>query len=132
MNLVSLKQIYSWLTSVGLTLLDLNLSRANLFAAKLIGANLNSANLRGANLDNTLLLGTDLTTAKLDKKQLERGQLQYWPLLCKVVLPKEIKIDPNRDCPCIPEALLKKYPGDLKTLKQAEKYVKNVKLPKSD
>jgi uncharacterized protein YjbI with pentapeptide repeats len=116
----------------GADIIGSNFSRANLFAAKLIGANLSSTNLRGADLRNTLLLGTDLRTAKLDKKQLERGQLQYWPLLCKVVLPKEVKIDPNRDCTNIPQALLKKYPGDFKTLKQAEKYVRNVKFPKFD
>jgi len=82
----------------GADLSEANLNGANLSEADLSGADLSSADLSGANLSEADLSGTDLYGANLNgaisltEKQLSNASL------CKTILPKGIKLDPNRDC----------------------------------
>jgi hypothetical protein len=87
----------AWLSGANLEGADLR--GAYLASAILINAaNLNYANLRDAdlsyaNLRDADLGGADLSGAKgLTKKKLEEAYL------CETTLPKEIGVDPNRDC----------------------------------
>jgi uncharacterized protein YjbI with pentapeptide repeats len=92
---------YADLLDAGLRNADLSgadLSGANLKGASLHGAALScaileDAKLKGARLYGTYLGGADLSGAKgLTKEQLENAYL------CKTTLPKEIGVDPDRDC----------------------------------
>ncbi|MDX2240279.1 MAG: pentapeptide repeat-containing protein [Leptolyngbyaceae cyanobacterium bins.302] len=107
-----------------------NLSRANLQKAFLDNANLegtflDNANLEGAflgnaSLEGAILLATDLrNTEKLTQSQLQRAES---PLLCNVALPKEIKINPDRDCNRLPQELVKRNSNEF-TLESAKKFV---------
>ena len=64
----------------------------NLEEAILIDANLKGAFLNGANLTEADLIGVNLTGASLDSANLTGAKL------CRTTLPKEINLDPNRDC----------------------------------
>jgi len=69
------------------------LNEANLEGAKLYHANLEGATLiEGARLEGTKLFGTNLEGASLVEANLERAKL------CRTILPKDIDINPNRDC----------------------------------
>jgi uncharacterized protein YjbI with pentapeptide repeats len=134
-----------------------NLSRADLRGATFFGVNLTEVDLKRAYLGNASFIGTDLKEAKLgekqlegereqenftldllinmanlDKKQLEREQEKSPPLLCKVILPKEIKVSPDRDCKKLSQVLLDKYPNVFKNLADAEKYMESLKSRKTD
>ena len=77
---------------------------------------LDSGNLQGA-----ILLATDLRNAqKLTQPQLEGVDP---PLLCNGALPKEIKVNPNRDCDRLPPELVKRYPKLFLTLEFAKELV---------
>jgi uncharacterized protein YjbI with pentapeptide repeats len=81
----------------GTKLTDLN-------GADLIYTDLSGVDLSGVSLNQTVLLGADLINAEgLTKEQLEGQNLPY---LCNTQLPKDIDIDPNRDC----ERLMKGSP----------------------
>lgn len=98
-----------------------DLSGADLGSANLSGASLSGANLNGANLSSSILLATDLrSTQALTKEKLEGKEM---PLLCGVALPKEVSVNPNRDCDRLPEVLLKDARNRFTTLEDAKKYV---------
>jgi hypothetical protein len=91
-----------------------NLQEVYLPGANLQGAIISRANLQGArrldsaNLQGAILIATDLRNAeKLTQPQLAGVDP---PLLCNVALPKEIKVNPNRDCDRLPQELVKRYP----------------------
>ena len=96
-----------------------NLSSAQLGNADLDGADLTDANLTGADLSETIALAVDFQQAKaLTQQQLE-GEKP--PLLCNVVLPKGMQVNPNRDCDRLPQKLVERH--DFKSLDEAKKYV---------
>ncbi len=91
-----------------------NLNGANLSGARLSGARLSRADLGGADLRSAILFTVDLSqTNSLTLQQLE---VKEQPLLCRVKLPKNIEVDPNRDCENLPEVLLKRYPEQFENL----------------
>ena len=93
-------------------------TNANLSAADLRGADFSAANLSGA-----ILLGVDLSSVRpgtLTQEQLE-GEKQ--PLLCKVKLPHDIEVDPDRDCKNLLEVLQERYPKQCSNLAVAQAYV---------
>jgi len=65
-------------------------------------------------------------TKSLNPRELE-GKDQ--PLLCKVKLPENIKVDPNRDCKEIPELLVKRHPKQFKTLEKTQAHVDELTMP---
>ncbi|MBW4526839.1 MAG: pentapeptide repeat-containing protein [Phormidium tanganyikae FI6-MK23] len=77
---------------------------ADLSDADLSNADLSNANLSNANLGGAILINANLRVVGLIQEQLE-GEAQ--PFLCKVELPKEVKINPDRDCEKLPEILSK-------------------------
>ncbi len=108
-------------------------SNAHLNGADLIGADLRNAvfesaylgfaDLRDAYLRGAILLGTNLRYTKgLTQKQLEGEDS---PLLCNVVLPKKIPIDPHRDCNKLPEILCNRFPETFKTIENAKAYLED-------
>jgi uncharacterized protein YjbI with pentapeptide repeats len=77
----------------GADLTGANFNGADFNCANLNGANFNCAILTDADLSDAILGGADLSHAKgLTKEQLENAYL------CKTTLPKEIGVDPDRDC----------------------------------
>ena len=111
----------------GANLIRADLKRADLKRANLDSANLDSANLDRADLRNAILLSVDLSQTKsLVLQQLEAKEQ---PLLCKVKLPENIKVDPNRDCKEIPGLLTKRYSNQFKTLEEAQAYVDELTMP---
>ena len=97
------------------------LERADLSRADLSEANLSGADFLHAKLSGAILLAVDLSQAKsLILQQLEAKQQ---PLLCRVKLPRNIEVDPNRDCKNLPEILLSRYPIRFKNLAEAQAYV---------
>jgi uncharacterized protein YjbI with pentapeptide repeats len=77
----------------GTDLQHAHLSNADLHDAVLRGSNLHYADMSGVNLNGADLSGAYLFYAKnLTKEQLEQA------LLCKTRFPKEIDLDPDRDC----------------------------------
>jgi uncharacterized protein YjbI with pentapeptide repeats len=69
------------------------LEEANLQGAELFYANLEGAFLASANLEGAFLEGTELRGAEnLTEEQLTTAKL------CRTTLPKDITLDPNRDC----------------------------------
>jgi uncharacterized protein YjbI with pentapeptide repeats len=123
-----------------------NLNKANLSGADLSGADLRGANIRRAYLPKTNFNGVDFSRAnlkrsyldkatftnalmfdtvtygveKLEKEQLEKANS---PLICMTNMPEGMKIDYKRDCAAMSKILLKRYPGMLKTLKEAEDFM---------
>jgi len=97
------------------------LIKANLQGANLIKANLQGANLIKANLQGAILLATDLR-GKIRLTQLQLEGVEP-PLLCNVALPKEIKVNPNRDCDRLPQELVKLYPDNFPTFEDAKNTV---------
>ena len=82
----------------GANLNGANLSFAYLQNSKLSGANLTGADLRGADLNGAYLIGANLNYAYIgDAIGVSQAQLEP-ALLCETELPKNIDIDPNRDC----------------------------------
>jgi hypothetical protein len=74
------------------------LTDADLECAYLTDADLGGAVLSGAVLSHAVLLGANLLSANLNNaKGLTKEQLED-AYLCKTTLPKEIGVDPNRDC----------------------------------
>ncbi|MEN8444491.1 MAG: pentapeptide repeat-containing protein, partial [Cyanobacteria bacterium J06555_13] len=70
-----------------------DLRQANLKGAYLLEANFEGSNLEFADLDDAILVAVDLKGAKgLDVNQLVQAKL------CKVSLPSDISLSPNRDC----------------------------------
>ena len=122
-------------------LIDANLSNASLSGAKLSDANFHDANLSGADLSNANLRRANLSGADLTRADLTRAillavdlshtksltpqqlEVQEQPLLCKAKLPKDIEVDPNRDCRSLLEVLLYRYPELFKNLAEAQAYV---------
>lgn len=105
-----------------------NLSGADLSDANLSNASLYKVNLSGADFSNTITLSTDLSRTKnLTPYQLEGKE---HPLICKTPLPKNIKIDLNRDCDKIP-TILDEYNRFL-SLDKAEKFVQEQRQKKWD
>lgn len=93
----------------GAILSQSNLHKASLSSTNLEGADLSSANLQGANLSNAnlqgaILLATDFRHTPLTQQQLKGTNP---PLLCNVALPKDIKVNPDRDCDRTPQELVK-------------------------
>jgi len=129
-NLTRAELIYADLSDANLS--DADLSDADFNGAELKRAILDSVNLNGTNLDradlsDAILLAVDLSQTKsLTLQQLEG---EHQPLLCKVNLPKDIDVDPNRDCKEIPELLVKRYPEQFKTLEEAQAYVDKQTIP---
>ena len=104
-----------------------DLSGAILLGVDLSGADLSGADLSGADLSGAILLGVDLTQASnLFQAQLE-GELK--PFLCKVKLPKEFKIDCDRDCKKLLEVLQERYPNDFKDQAAAQKFIDSWSRP---
>ena len=98
-----------------------DLQGADLQGADLQGANLQEANLYEANLQEVILLSTDLhNTEGLIREALEGEKA---PLLCNVALPKEILVNPNRDCDRLPQELVKRYPNQFPSIEEAKQYV---------
>ncbi|EKU96971.1 putative low-complexity protein [Leptolyngbya sp. PCC 7375] len=92
-----------WSTNLRSALLwGSNLRSANLRSADLRNANLKDANLRSADLRDANLKGADLAAANLWRANLESADLSGANLegvyLCETKLPKDIRLDPNRDC----------------------------------
>ena len=105
----------------GANLHDADLGYANLRGADLSNTDLSSADFRSADLSNAILLSTDFRQAtSLTQQQL--GGVEQ-PFLCNVALPKEIQVDPNRDCNRLPQELFKRYPQYFKSLEEARKEV---------
>lgn len=75
----------------------INLSGANLTRADLRGANIRGADLRGANLSGADLSGADLSGVDFRGADLSRVDFRG-ANLCKTILPKGIKLNPDRDC----------------------------------
>ena len=99
-----------------------DLRRANLSYASLRNTELNNANLSNANLNSAILLGIDLrVTQNLAQAQLEGKE---HPLICNSPLPKNIKIDSNRDCNKIAFVIYKRESKTFSTLEEVEEYVK--------
>jgi uncharacterized protein YjbI with pentapeptide repeats len=105
-NLSDAKLSFASLSRANLSRANLsgaNLSRANLIDANLSGVDLSGANLIGADLIGADLIGADLSFAALSFADL-RGADNLTPYqleaakLCKTKLPREISLDPNRDC----------------------------------
>jgi uncharacterized protein YjbI with pentapeptide repeats len=109
---------------------DAVLDDANLQHANLHRANLQHAVLIGANLQHAVLIATDLRqTVKFTPQQLEGKEP---PLLRNVALPKEFTFNPNRDCDRIPKVLHDLYPGNFKTIEDAQAYVNQARQKKWD
>ena len=129
------------------SLSDTDLSGVNLFAANLSYADLSNsdlsnsdfsnsdlthsdfsdANLSDADLSGAILLAVDLSQTKhLTQEQLE---VEEPPLLCKVKLPKDIKVDPNRDCKNLPEVLQERDLERFEDLEEAQAYVDKLSKP---
>ena len=118
-------------------ILDANLSNADLSNAFLRDAVLSHADLSYANINSAVLSDTDLSYADLSGADLSGAVLinvdirSFQPqpgeaddlLLCNVVLPKEIKIDPNRDCDQMAQALVSRYPERFSSIEEASEYV---------
>ena len=115
-----------------------NLSNANLYESNLAGANLSNANLSHANLSNVNLSNADLSSARLENAllwetdfrnamHLSNEQLMRYEdlLICGALFPPTITIDPDRDWERLPITLHRRYPKNFKTIKAAEKFVKN-------
>ena len=103
---------------------DADLRGVDLRDADLIGANLDAANLDAADLSGTLLLAVDLSyTKSLTPQQLEGKNP---PLLCKVRLPKNIEVDPNRDCKDLPGVLLTRDLKQFENMAEAQAYMAEV------
>jgi uncharacterized protein YjbI with pentapeptide repeats len=106
-----------------------NLQGADLRLANLQGATLQETYLDPADLHDSILLCTDLRNTKnLTQRQLEGEEPPLaegdgLPLLCNVALPKEITVNPNRDCDRLPQELLKRYPEQFPSLEEAKMYV---------
>ena len=91
----------------GANLKGTNLTRANLKNAYLRGANLTFANLSNADLAGAFLSDVDLRKADLSTANFYNSNLDNANLddtnisdaiICKTILPKNIDLDPNRDC----------------------------------
>jgi len=107
---------------------DADLSFADLISADLRDADLSFANLSYADLRSAILLATNLQSTKnLTQNQLE-GESR--PLLCNVALPKEIKINSNRDCDLLSQVLQKRYPEAFGNIEAAKKYVDEARQKK--
>ena len=84
-------------------LAEANLSGANLEGANLSEANLEGAHLRETNLEGAYLSETNLKGANLNEINLKgviglnQDQLTQ-ALLCRIKLPSDIPLDPNRNC----------------------------------
>jgi len=105
-----------------------NLRSAYLRSADLSDADLRDADLRDADLRDAILLATNLQSTKnLTQNQLE-GESR--PLLCNVALPKEIKINSNRDCDLLSQVLQKRYPEAFDNIEAAKKYVDKARQKK--
>ena len=102
---------------------DATLSHAHLRDANLSRADLSGADLSGVDLSGAILLGVDLSSVKLSTLTQEQLEGEKQPLLCKVKLPKNIDVDPNRDCKDLPQVLLNRYPTKFKNLAEAQAYV---------
>ncbi|MGR3278876.1 pentapeptide repeat-containing protein [Acaryochloris marina NIES-2412] len=109
---------------------DSDLTKANLSDSQLRVTNFTNANLSSANLSSAILINTDLRETKnLIQPQLEGKKP---PLICNSPLPKNIKIDSNRDCDEVIAFLHQRYPNDYPSLKEAEKYVQEKRNKKWD
>jgi hypothetical protein len=75
-----------------------DLRYANLAYADLSDVNLANAILEEADLQGAILKDADLHNAEIQGINLTEEQLSE-AILCKTVLPKEINLDPDRDCP---------------------------------
>lgn len=85
-----------------------SLRGASLIRADLRNADLDSADLRNADLDSADLRGANLLRADLRCANLHGANLSLMPnikekqletvKLCRTQLPKDINLDPNRDC----------------------------------
>ena len=107
-----------------------NLYKANFSEADLSNANLSNANLSNADLHEAILLATDLRTSKsLTKDHLEGDRT---PLICNVALPQDMNavVDSNRDCDCLPQILVNRYPQHFASLEEAEIVVNEAKQKK--
>jgi hypothetical protein len=85
----------------GATLRGATLRHTILSVANLTNADLSYANLTDTDLSYTNLYGTDLSYTNLSlntiNKRLTKEQIEQ-AYLCKTTLPKEIGVDPDRDC----------------------------------
>ena len=118
----------------GANLNDANLNDVNfrgvfLGGADLICTKLRDADFKGVKLNDVIFLSVDLSPVRPDTLTQEQLEGENPPLLCKVKLSKNIKVDPNRDCKKIPEVLLERYPGRFKTLEEAQAYVDRQTIP---
>jgi uncharacterized protein YjbI with pentapeptide repeats len=107
-----------------------NLSNADLSGANLSKANLSNANLSNANLNKAILLATNLRIDASMLKELLEGEQA--PLLCNVSLPPGIAVVPDRDCDCLAQMLLDKYPQQFANLKEAQAVVNESRQKKWD
>ena len=99
-----------------------NLKNTNLSSTNLSKADFSGTDLSGVNLSDAILFGTDLRQAKsLTRQQLVAGESP--PLLCNVALPKEVKINTDRDCDRLAQTFSKRYLEDFPSLEDAKQFV---------
>jgi uncharacterized protein YjbI with pentapeptide repeats len=104
------------------------LTEADLYIADFVDTKLKEVDFTKANLKKAIFLSVDLSQAKGLTLEQFRGDNQ--PFLCKVILPKTIPVNPDRDCNSLPKELMEKQPRTFKTIQEAKTYVdRNSKLP---
>ncbi|MGA1262566.1 MAG: pentapeptide repeat-containing protein [Prochlorothrix sp.] len=116
LSYAELQQAYLWRA---------NLEGAELFSANLSQVSLEEANLGFTDLAVTYTENTDfkgsilLKTTGTDALSFEQLDSAY---LCRTELPREVQLDPNRDCAVLPEILADRADW-FDTLEEAQKYL---------